>query len=128
MKRIQVGSFIKYILDPSDVNGLYGLVFRTFTKAESGIQGQAVWFHEKRHWKKYYSKAWNGRFTNYSISGIVYNRRKKDCKLVAKPPKKVLKRARKALLYVLDQERAYIEPGKFTNLDMIEILAKVKNL
>jgi len=122
MKRqVQVGDFIKYILDPKDTEGPYGLVFRIEPCWMNN--GQAVWFGDKKHCQKY------GRnYYEYSISGILYSNANKDCKIVSKPPKRILKRAENALNWIREHESNYYNYRGFTNLDLIEVLAKIKKL
>lgn len=116
MRKIKIGDFVQYTKDPKDVIGCYGLVFRMLNFRSWISNFQVVWFGEKQ------------RRGKYDISGAIYRKNRKDCKFVAKPPKRILKRVSKALSYVVECEKEYREPDKFTNLDLIEVLAKVRKL
>lgn len=127
MKKLSEGCFVKYVWNPKDVGGPYALVFRLRhgkDKKRWTTAAQVVWFHTINHCKKYNLDYMDNK---YSISGIVYMNAAKDCKVINKPPKYVLKRVEESLLYVIDREKDYYD-GKFTNLDMVELLAKIKNL
>lgn len=125
-RKARVGDFVKYILNPTYVAGMYGLVFRIFDNREF-VEFQVVWFGEKQHQKKH----WNvlQKFSSYDISGgSVYE--SPDCKIIiSKPPKRILKRVEAALFHVIESEKLYDSSlSRFTNLDMIEILARMKKL
>jgi|SRR5579863_5546713 len=120
MRALRIGDIIKYTEDPHNVEGPYALVFRAPAPMSNG---QVVWFGEKRHCFKY-----NIPYYKYSISGTLYAGPRKDCKIVYRIPKKIKKRVNEALQYVVKSEANYYESSKFTNLDMIEVLAKFKKL
>jgi hypothetical protein len=124
MRKLRLGDIVRYTGNPKDTEGLYALVFRVFYSTAILFGGaQAVWFGEKEHCLKY-----GVDYKKYSISGIQYSKNNSDCKIVSKIPKRIKKRVGEALQYVVKRESEYYDSNKFTNLDMVEVLAKFKKL
>lgn len=119
----QLGDFVKYTYkQEKEMFGTYGLVIR-LNPIGLPSDGQVVWFDKKPNSQNFLF--WKKK-VKYHVSGFLYNLKeeRKDCKIVSRPPKKILKRVEEALLYIKNDHSV----EGFDNLTHIEILARVKKL